>query len=157
MYIFFSSYTPFCLFHYKACNSSHEDLLLPSLVLPGPNGVNKCTESHCDNDEYDSEEDTIAMEDSEEDMSKSSDVTAGDWLPKIKSGLKKKLIFSSTSSGTDAGPDNHVTNSFITCCLQVECPAYTPVLSALSLTAQRGKYKTTSRGSTTLLLTKKHL
>lgn len=77
------------MFCYKACNSSSEDLLLPSLGLPGPNGVSKCTESHCDDDGYDNEEDTIAMEDSEEDMSKSSDVTAGDWLPKIKSGQKK--------------------------------------------------------------------
>lgn len=83
------------MFHYKACNSSYEDLLLPSLGLPGPNGVNECIESHCDDDEYDNEEDTIAMEDSEEDMSKSSDVAAGDWLPKIKSGRKKNSISNS--------------------------------------------------------------
>lgn len=130
-------------------------MLLPALGLPGPNGVSKCTESHCDDDEYDNEEDTIAMEGSQEDMSISSDVTAGGWLPKIKSG-QKKLIFSSDTR-TDAGPDNHVTDIFITCCLQVECPAYSPVLSVLSLTAQRGRYKSTSRGSTTLPLTKKHL
>ncbi|XP_026218634.1 zinc finger protein 883-like [Anabas testudineus] len=68
-------------------SSSEEDVLLSTLALPSQTGVEKLTEPYRENDGYDSEEETMALEDlEEEDSSESSDVTTDDWLPKKKSG-----------------------------------------------------------------------
>ena len=73
-------------------SSSDGDVLLSTLALPGPDGVNKytecCTDDSCDNEE------TVVMEDSEEDLSQSPDITEDDWLPTKNKGETKKIRFS---------------------------------------------------------------
>lgn len=66
--------------------SSKEDMLLSTLALPGPNGVSKYTECYSDDDDYDNEEEILAMEDLDEDSSQISEVTTDDWVPKKESG-----------------------------------------------------------------------
>lgn len=67
-------------------SSSDGDVLWSTLALPGPDGVNKYTECYTD-DSCDNEE-TIVMEDLEEDLSQSS-ITEDNWLSTKKKGETK--------------------------------------------------------------------
>lgn len=69
-----------------APSSSEEDILLSTLALPAQTGVERFSEPYSEDDDYDNEEETLALEDLEEDSSQSSGVTADDWLPKRQSG-----------------------------------------------------------------------
>ncbi|GLD48446.1 zinc finger protein 154-like protein, partial [Lates japonicus] len=73
--------------------SSEEDILLPTLALPCQSGVGRFTETYGeDNDDYDSGEEMLALEDlEEEDSSRNSDVAADEWLPKKESGRLSRL------------------------------------------------------------------
>lgn len=75
-----------------APSSSEEDVLFSTLTLPGPNGVKKCTECYSDGNDYDNAEETLAIEDLEEESNQSSDGTADDWLPKKESGQTKSAF-----------------------------------------------------------------
>ncbi|XP_045927645.1 zinc finger protein 432-like isoform X1 [Micropterus dolomieu] len=70
----------------SAPSSSEEDILLSTLALPSQAGVDRFSEPFSEDDDYDNEEETLELEDLEEDSSQSSDVTANDWLPKRESG-----------------------------------------------------------------------
>nr|XP_046235101.1 zinc finger protein 2-like isoform X2 [Scatophagus argus] len=70
----------------SAPSGSEEDILLSSLALPVSTGADRFTEHYSGDDDYDNEEDTLTLEDLEENSSQSSDVTANDWLPKRASG-----------------------------------------------------------------------
>lgn len=69
-----------------APSSSEEDLLLSTLALPAQTGVERFSEPYSEDDDYDNEEETLSLEDLEEDSSQSLGVTADDWLPKRESG-----------------------------------------------------------------------
>ncbi len=69
-----------------APSSSEEDILLSTLALPVQTGVERFSEPYSEDDDYDNEEETLALEDLEEDSSQSSGVAADDWLPKRESG-----------------------------------------------------------------------
>lgn len=74
-------------FSITAPSSSGEDILLSTLALSSQSGVGKLTEPYREDDAYDSEEETMALEDLEGgDSSESSDVTTDNWLPKKESG-----------------------------------------------------------------------
>lgn len=75
--VFFSTPAPY---------SSKEDVFWPTLSLPGPNRVKKYTVYYSGDDDYDNEEETLAMEDLDETSRQTSAVTAEDWLPKKESG-----------------------------------------------------------------------
>lgn len=66
--------------------SSTEDVFWSTLSLPGPNRVKKYTVYYSGNDDYDNEEETLAIEDLDKTSRQSSAVTADDWLPKKESG-----------------------------------------------------------------------
>ncbi|XP_044042883.1 zinc finger protein 649-like [Siniperca chuatsi] len=72
--------------------SSDEDILLSTLALPAQTGVDRFSEPYSEDDDYDNEEETLALEDLENDSSQSSDVTADDWLPKRESGRLSRLF-----------------------------------------------------------------
>lgn len=69
-----------------APSSSEEDILLSTLALPAQTGVERFSEPYSEDDDYDNEEETLSLEDLEEDSSQSLGVTADDWLPKRESG-----------------------------------------------------------------------
>ena len=70
-----------------APSSCEEDIILSTLALPAPTGVGRFTEPVSEDDDYDNEEESLALEDlEEEDSRQSSDTTADDWLPKRQSG-----------------------------------------------------------------------
>lgn len=74
-------------FTITAPTSNGEDIIFSTLALAPQTGVGKLTEPYCEDDAYDSEEETMALEELEEaDRSESSDVTTDNWLPKKKSG-----------------------------------------------------------------------
>ncbi|KAK9525698.1 hypothetical protein VZT92_016382 [Zoarces viviparus] len=75
-----------------APSSSEEDILLSTLALPAQTGMERFTEPFSEDDEYDNEEETLAVDDLEGDSSQSSDVTADDWLPKRESGPLSRLF-----------------------------------------------------------------
>ncbi|XP_060937244.1 zinc finger protein ZFP2-like isoform X2 [Limanda limanda] len=87
----------------SAPTSSEEDIL--TLALPSQTVVASYTEAYNeegDDDDYDSEEETLALEDLEaEDSSPSSDVTADDWLPKKESGPLSRLFICPECSFVD--------------------------------------------------------
>ncbi|XP_041820143.1 zinc finger protein 773-like isoform X2 [Chelmon rostratus] len=70
----------------SAPSSSEEDILLSTLVLPVPTGMDRFSGSYSEGDDYDNEEETLALEELEEDLSQSSYITADEWLPKKESG-----------------------------------------------------------------------
>ncbi|XP_019947974.2 zinc finger protein interacting with ribonucleoprotein K-like [Paralichthys olivaceus] len=77
----------------SAPTSTEEDIL--TLALPSQSEVARYTEVYNEegDDDYDSEEEALALEDLEaEDSSQSSDVTADDWLPKKESGPLSRLF-----------------------------------------------------------------
>ncbi|XP_042367361.1 zinc finger protein 304-like [Plectropomus leopardus] len=76
----------------SAPSSSEEDMLLSTLALPAQTGVERLTDPYSEDDDYDNEEDTLGLEDLEEDSSESSDVTEDDWLPKKESGPLSRLF-----------------------------------------------------------------
>lgn len=75
----------------SAPSSSEEDILLSTLALPAQTGMERFTEPFSEDDDYDNEEETLAVDDLEGDSSQSSDVTADDWLPKRESGSTKSV------------------------------------------------------------------
>ncbi|XP_075967725.1 uncharacterized protein LOC142971027 isoform X2 [Anarhichas minor] len=75
-----------------APSSSEEDILLSTLALPAQTGMERFTEPFSEDDDYDNEEETLAVDDLEGDSSQSSDVTADDWLPKRESGPLSRLF-----------------------------------------------------------------
>lgn len=68
--------------------SSEEDALFSTLTLPG---VHRYTECYSDDNDYD-EEETLATEVLEEELTQSSDAAVGDWLPKKESGQTKLFL-----------------------------------------------------------------
>ncbi|KAG8005629.1 Zinc finger protein ZFMSA12A [Nibea albiflora] len=76
----------------SAPSSSEEDILLSTMIFPAPTGVERFTETYSDEDDYDNEEETLALEDLEEDSSQSLDVSADDWLPKRELGRLSRLF-----------------------------------------------------------------
>ncbi|TKS90855.1 Zinc finger protein ZFMSA12A [Collichthys lucidus] len=76
----------------SAPSSSEEDILLSTMALPAPTGEERFTEPYSDEDDYDNEEETLALEDLEEDSSQSLDVIADDWLPKRELGRLSRLF-----------------------------------------------------------------
>ncbi|XP_053270573.1 zinc finger protein 436 [Pleuronectes platessa] len=87
----------------SAPTSSEEDIL--TLAFPSQTVVARYTEAYNeegDDDDYDSEEETLALEDLEAgDSSPSSDVTADDWLPKKESGPLSRLFICPECSFVD--------------------------------------------------------
>ncbi|XP_031715166.1 zinc finger protein 2-like isoform X1 [Anarrhichthys ocellatus] len=75
-----------------APSSSEEDILLSTLALPAQTGMERFTEPFSEDDDYDNEEETLAVDDLEGDSSQSADVTADDWLPKRESGPLSRLF-----------------------------------------------------------------
>lgn len=75
-----------CVSSTTAPSSSEEDILLSTMALPAPTGEERFTEPYSDEDDYDNEEETLALEELEEDSSQSLDVNADDWLPKRELG-----------------------------------------------------------------------
>ncbi|XP_068443165.1 zinc finger protein ZFP2-like [Clinocottus analis] len=73
-------------------SSSEEDILLSTLALPAQTGMERFTEPSSEDDDYDNEEENLALEDLDGDSSQSSDVTADDWLPKRESGPLSRLF-----------------------------------------------------------------
>ncbi|TMS03090.1 hypothetical protein E3U43_021070 [Larimichthys crocea] len=71
---------------------SEEDILLSTMALPAPTGEERFTEPYSDEDDYDNEEETLALEELEEDSSQSLDVNADDWLPKRELGRLSRLF-----------------------------------------------------------------
>lgn len=69
-----------------APSSSKDEILLSTLALPAQTGVERLPETYSEDDNYDNEEEILAVEDLDEDSSQSSDETADDWLPKRESG-----------------------------------------------------------------------
>ncbi|XP_071358903.1 histone-lysine N-methyltransferase PRDM9-like isoform X1 [Trachinotus anak] len=77
----------------SAPSSSEEDILLSTLALPSQTAVGRFTEAYSEEDDYDSEQETLALEELEaEDSGQSSDVIADDWLPKKESGPLSRLF-----------------------------------------------------------------
>ncbi|XP_029317628.1 LOW QUALITY PROTEIN: zinc finger protein ZFMSA12A-like [Cottoperca gobio] len=72
--------------------SSEEDILLSTLALPAQTGAERFSEAYSEDDDYDDEEETLTLEDLDEDSSQSSDVTADDWLPKRESDPLSRLF-----------------------------------------------------------------
>lgn len=82
----------------SAVSSSEEDIILSTLALPSQTGVGKFIESYSA-DNYESEEEYVALKDlEEEDLNQSSDVIADDWLPKKESGPMSCLFSCSQCS-----------------------------------------------------------
>ncbi|KAM9334994.1 uncharacterized protein ABDE67_021529 [Symphorus nematophorus] len=83
----------------SAPSSCEEDIILSTLALPAPTGVDRFTEPVSEDEDYDNEEETLVLEDLEEDdSSQSSDATADDWLPKRESGRLSRLFICPQSS-----------------------------------------------------------
>ncbi|KAF3859179.1 hypothetical protein F7725_021578 [Dissostichus mawsoni] len=76
----------------SAPSSSEEDILLSSLALPAHTAVERLSEAYSEEEDYDHEEETLTLEDLEEDLGQSSAVTAGDWLPKRESGSLSRFF-----------------------------------------------------------------
>ncbi|XP_023267228.1 zinc finger protein 883-like isoform X2 [Seriola lalandi dorsalis] len=78
----------------SAPSSSEEDILLSTLALPSQAAVGRFTEAYSEeDDDYDSEQETLAMEGLEaEDSGQSSDVTTDEWSPKKESGPLSRLF-----------------------------------------------------------------
>ncbi|XP_028426709.1 zinc finger protein 567-like [Perca flavescens] len=76
----------------SAPSSSEGDIVLSTLALPARSGVERFTESYSEDDDYDNEEETLALEDLEEDSSRSSVGTADDLLPIRESGPLSRLF-----------------------------------------------------------------
>ncbi|KAK1906429.1 Zinc finger protein 837 [Dissostichus eleginoides] len=76
----------------SAPSSSEEDILLSSLALPAHTAVERLSEAYSEEEDYDHEEETLTLEDLEEDLGQSSVVTAGDWLPKRESGSLSRFF-----------------------------------------------------------------
>ncbi|AWO98066.1 putative zinc finger protein 2 -like [Scophthalmus maximus] len=74
----------------SAPTSSEDDILLSTLALPSQTGVVRYMEPYDEEEEggdYDSEEETLALDDLQaEDCDQSSDASADDWSPKKESG-----------------------------------------------------------------------
>lgn len=68
--------------------SSEDDIILSTLALPSQTEVARLSEPYSENDDYDSEDETVVQEnvEEEEDSSRNSDVSTDDWLPNSKSG-----------------------------------------------------------------------
>ncbi|XP_035528567.1 zinc finger protein 436-like [Morone saxatilis] len=75
----------------SAHSSREEDILLSTLALPVQT-VERFTEAYSEEDDYDNEEETLSLEDLEEDSSQSSDIAAKEWLPKRESGRLSRLF-----------------------------------------------------------------
>ncbi|XP_049423281.1 zinc finger protein 436-like [Epinephelus fuscoguttatus] len=76
----------------SAPSSSKDEILLSTLALPAQTGVERLPETYSEDDDYDNEEEILALEDLDEDSSQSSDETADDWLPKKESGPMSRLF-----------------------------------------------------------------
>ncbi|XP_033470368.2 uncharacterized protein LOC117249090 [Epinephelus lanceolatus] len=76
----------------SAPSSSKDEILLSTLALPAQTGVERLPETYSEDDDYDNEEEILALEDLDEDSSQSSDETADDWLPKKESGPMSHLF-----------------------------------------------------------------
>ncbi|XP_054480841.1 zinc finger protein 184-like [Anoplopoma fimbria] len=75
-----------------APSSTEDDILLSTLALPAQTGMERFTEPYSEDDDYDNEEETLALEELEGDSSQSSDVTADDLLPKREPGPLSRLF-----------------------------------------------------------------
>ncbi|XP_030006801.1 zinc finger protein 436-like [Sphaeramia orbicularis] len=71
-------------------SSSENDIILSTLALPSP--VSKYTEPYSEDDNYDTEEESLALEDLGEDSNESPDITADDWLPTKRTGPLSRLF-----------------------------------------------------------------
>uniref|UniRef100_UPI0037E8768D putative zinc finger protein 286B n=1 Tax=Semicossyphus pulcher TaxID=241346 RepID=UPI0037E8768D len=84
----------------SAPSSSEEDNLLSTLALPVQTAVERFIEPYSEDDDYNNEEETLALKDLEEDLSQSSEVVAEEWLPKRESGRASCLFTCSQCSFT---------------------------------------------------------
>ncbi|XP_071386761.1 zinc finger protein 568-like isoform X1 [Centroberyx affinis] len=72
---------------------SREDIILSTLALPPELGVEKYSELYSEDDDYDNEEERLAVRDSEDEgSSQSSDIASDDWSPTKKSGHLSSLF-----------------------------------------------------------------
>ncbi|XP_059182061.1 zinc finger and SCAN domain-containing protein 30-like [Centropristis striata] len=76
----------------SAPSSSEEDILLSTLALPAQTAVERFAEPYSEEEDYDNEEESLALEQLEEDSSQSSDAFVNHWLPKRESGPLSRLF-----------------------------------------------------------------
>ncbi|CAJ1054869.1 zinc finger protein 2 homolog [Xyrichtys novacula] len=119
------------LFHHRqlgtlssAPSSAEEDNLLSTLALPVQTSVERLIPSYSEDDDYDDEEQTLALGDLEED---SNQDVADDWLPKRESGRPARLFICSKCSFT------HRTRRKVQQHIQSEHHQTAPVLKRLSV------------------------
>ncbi|XP_028255775.1 zinc finger protein 436-like isoform X3 [Parambassis ranga] len=124
----------------SAWSSSEEDIILSTLALPSQAGEERFTESYSEDDDYDNDEGTMALEDLEEASSQSSDVSADDWVPK-KSG-RLSQIFSCPEC-----PFTHRLKKKIQEHIQSEQHLSAPIKKKKTVKKDRSKMQQKSQGS----------
>lgn len=128
--------------HVSAPADSEDEELLTVPILPFHTGEVKFTEVYIQGEDYDSEENALDLKNlTAEDSSPSSELNADEWLPKMKSGKKRRTALTTAVDFTS-------THCVLLCSPQVLChvPSFAPCVPLF--TTSRGKFRSTFRVST---------